>query len=214
MQVKKSGEALRVDRRERRREAILEGAVAMFAERGYSGTDTQVLADRLGVGKGTLYRYFPTKHELFLAAVDGVMRRLHEEVSEVVAGVADPVERVAGGVRATLEFFAEHPEFAELLIQERAQFKDRKRPTYFEHQDVNIRPWRELFRSLTAEGRVRGVPAERITDVLCNLMYGVLFTNYFTGQRKPPEEQTEDILDVVFFGILSRAERRRRGVDD
>ncbi|MGA2259581.1 MAG: helix-turn-helix domain-containing protein, partial [Thermoguttaceae bacterium] len=53
----------------RRQEEILEKAVLLFAAHGYADTDTQFLANQLQVGKGTLYRYFPSKEELFLAAV-------------------------------------------------------------------------------------------------------------------------------------------------
>ena len=51
------------------------------------------------------------------------------------------------------------------------------------------------------------MPVERITDVIGDLVYGTMFTNYFTGPRKPPEAQAQDILDVVFHGILSESER-------
>src|SRR5439155_19350968 len=57
---------------------ILDAAVKLFAKHGYTDADTQLLADELGVGKGTLYRYFPSKRELFLAAADRVMHRLRE----------------------------------------------------------------------------------------------------------------------------------------
>ena len=56
----------------------------------------------------------------------------------------------------------------------------------------------------------RQMPVERITDVISDLVYGTMFTNYFTGHRKPPEEQACDILDVVFNGILSESERQRK----
>src|ERR671938_456858 len=78
----------------RRREEILDAAAQLFAERGYSETDTQELAERLGVGKGTLYRYFPSKRDLFLAAADRVMRRLRQHVDECVNGVEEPFERI------------------------------------------------------------------------------------------------------------------------
>src|SRR5262249_57454593 len=68
MKLKKPGRPQDPARRERRREEILEAAARLFAEHGYSETDTQGLADLLQVGKGTLYRYFRTKRELFLAA--------------------------------------------------------------------------------------------------------------------------------------------------
>src|SRR5947199_10403038 len=92
---------------ERRREEILDAAARLFAERGYSETDTQVLAEELGVGKGTLYRYFPSKRELFLAAADRVMRRLRQRIDESLVGVEDPFERLALGIRNFLGFCAE-----------------------------------------------------------------------------------------------------------
>src|SRR5438552_11277639 len=110
----------------RRREEILDAAARLFAERGYSETDTQVLADELGVGKGTLYRYFPSKRDLFLATADRVMRMLRQRVDSAIATIDEPFERISVAIRTYLTFFGEHPEFVELLMQERAQFKDRK----------------------------------------------------------------------------------------
>lgn len=199
---------------ERRQTEILNAAALLFAEHGYADTDTQTLADRLQVAKGTIYRYFPSKRDLFLAAVDRGMRRLREHVDVEIAGVSDPLDRVARAVRAYLAFFADHPQYVELLIQERAQFKDRKKPTYFEHRDANAERWHELFRGLIAEGRVRGVPVEEMTGVISDLLYGTMFTNYFTGQRRPPEAQAQGILNIVFHGILSDPERQCRAADD
>jgi hypothetical protein len=96
------------------------------------------------------------------------------------------------------------------LIQERALFKDRAKPTYQVHREVNAARWHETYRTLIAEGRVRDVPVERITDVVSDLAYGTVFTNYYTGRRKPLEAQARDIVDVVFHGILTGEERRRQ----
>ncbi|HEY7158012.1 MAG TPA: TetR/AcrR family transcriptional regulator [Gemmataceae bacterium] len=193
-----------------RREQILETAVQLFAEHGYSDTDTQLLAEKLQVGKGTIYRYFPSKRDLFLAAADRVMRLLRQHVETRIEGIEEPFECIAAAIRAYLTFFAEHPEYVELLMQERAQFKDRKKPTYFEHREVNIQRWRDLYRELIAAGRLRDMPVERILNVVGNLMYGTMFTNYFLGPSQCVEKQACDILDIVFHGILSKSERRRR----
>ncbi len=193
----------------RRREEILDAAGPLFAKYGYSGTDTQLVAETLNVGKGTLYRYFPSKEELFLAVADRAMRKLRAEVDVAIAEVEEPLERIRGGIHAYLTFFAEHPEFVELLIQERAQFKDRKKPTYFEHREANAVRWRALYRSMIDAGRLRSIPAERISDVISDLLYGTMFTNYFTGPRTSVDAQTHDILDIVLHGILSDSERQQ-----
>ena len=152
-----------------RKEEILRTATELFAEHGFSDAITQVLADRLQLGKGTIYRHFPSKRDLFLAAADRVMRKMQEKILANIAGVEDGLEQVSRGIMAFLSFFAEHPEYVELLIQERAQFKDRKRPTYFEHREVNVVRWRKLYARLIAEGRVRDLPVEQITNVMGNL---------------------------------------------
>jgi AcrR family transcriptional regulator len=193
-----------------RQEEILDAATKLFAEHGYADTDTQLLAEKLQVGKGTLYRYFHSKQELFLAAVDRGMRRLCEHVDNSVAQIDDPPERIAQVVRSYLGFFAEHPELVELLIQERAQFKDRKKPTYFEYREANRERLRSLYRSYIAEGQIRDMPVDRLLDVLGDLLYGTMFTNYFSGRQTSLEAQAQDILDVVFHGILSETGRHRR----
>ena len=136
------------------------------------------------------------------------MRKMQEEILANIAGVEDGLEQVARGIMAFLSFFAAHPEYVELLIQERAQFKDRKRPTYFEHREVNVVRWRKLYARLIAEGRVRDLPVERITDVVGNLIYGTMFTNYFIGQAKPVEEPAQEILDIVFRGCSPQRNKR------
>jgi AcrR family transcriptional regulator len=192
------------------REEILDTATALFAEQGFSDAVTQALAAKLQVGKGTIYRHFPSKRELFLAAADRVMRKLQERVETNIAGITDGFERITKAVAAFLAFFAEHPQYVELLIQERAYFKDRQRPTYFEHREINIERWRQVYRELISAGRVREMPVERITDVVSNMLYGIMLTNFFNGQAKSSEVQAKELLDVVFCGILTRTERCRR----
>jgi AcrR family transcriptional regulator len=189
-----------------RQEEILTQAAKLFAERGYDKTDTTLLAETVGVGKGTVYRYFPSKRQLFLAAADRVMRMMRERVETRMARSEDPLERITNAVHEFLDFFGEHPQFVELLIQERALFRDRTRPTFIEHREMNVERWRAFYRDLISQGRVRDIPVDRITDVLGSLLYGTIFMNYFRGSTKTPPEQARDIIDVVFRGILSQSE--------
>ncbi|HVR83134.1 MAG TPA: TetR/AcrR family transcriptional regulator [Planctomycetota bacterium] len=186
----------------RRREEILAAATHEFARRGFPGTDLQTVANQIGIGKGTVYRYFRSKEALFLAAADRGMRLLQESSDREAAKGKDAVDRIVRATHAYLRFFDAHPEFVELIVQERAEFKDRKRPTYFAHRDVNIRPWNKLLQNLVDEGELRKIPVGRITDVFSGVLYGAIFTNYFENRRRSPERQAEDILDVIFRGIL------------
>jgi AcrR family transcriptional regulator len=188
---------------ERRRSQILEAATFVFAEQSFGDADVQEIADKIGVGKGTIYRYFPSKEELFLAAVDHGMRNLKSAVDSAADLNKPPLERVAAGVLAYLKFFDEHPEIVELLVQERAYFRDRTKPTYFVHREANLGPWRDLFRGLIRSGVVRELSVEHITEMISDLLYGMMFTNYFAGRKSTPDAQCRDALDILFRGILA-----------
>ena len=60
-------------KRSRRKEArpgeLLEAALDLFVEKGFAATRVDDVAARAGVSKGTLFLYFPSKEELFKAAV-------------------------------------------------------------------------------------------------------------------------------------------------
>jgi AcrR family transcriptional regulator len=196
--------------RQRKQQEILACAARVFARNGFPGTDMQAIADDAGVAKGTLYLYFDGKEELFLAAVDQGMTCLRTAVDDAVEGLADPLEVIEKAIFAYLRFFKEHPEQVELLILERAEFRDRKRSTYFAHRESGKCRWHELLQGLRDAGRVRDIPLERIDDVVSDLVYGTMFTNHFSGRHKPLDAQARDILDIVYHGILSEKERRGR----
>lgn len=197
----------------RRKAEILDVAAATFARNGFAATDVQVIADRLGVGKGTVYRYFPTKEALFLAAVEAGLRELDEEIGALFElPDLDPVELIRWVVRAYLAFFRRRPEMAELFIQERAAFREHHRPLYFATKDDEEKACHraDLLARLIAEGRVRPMPAERFFAVIGDLLYGTILTNLLTGRPANPTAQANDVLDVVFHGVLTTAERKRQ----
>jgi len=122
----------------------------------------------------------------------------------------EPMERIAVAIRAYLAFFEEHPEYVELVIQERAIFRDRKQPTYFEYRAANLGYWKDLYAQLIAAGRFRGdLPVERITDTIGSLLYGAMFTNHFIGRKVTLDEQKAALLQIIFRGLLSDSERER-----
>lgn len=195
---------------ERRREEILATATGVFARLGYQSADVQFVADALKVSKGTVYRYFPTKEQLFLEAVRRGVRRLSETMDEVMATVPDPVDQLAESTARYLRFFEANPDLVELFMQERAEFREKRKPVYFEDGCSSECPWRETIEKLIADGRFRDVPAERVMNVAGDLLYGTMFTNHIAGRSRSVEEQAEDINDVLFNGFLSPTERRRR----
>lgn len=81
-----------------RREAILDAAEAVFAERGYYGASMREIATRSGAALGLVNHYFPSKEGLVQAAVERRLPSLHE-------AVADSLMSAGGDARAVIRAF-------------------------------------------------------------------------------------------------------------
>ncbi|MGK5446098.1 TetR/AcrR family transcriptional regulator [Streptomyces radiopugnans] len=92
------GNAPKQDRSRATRRRLLQSAVACLAERGWAGSTVAVVAEHAGVTRGAAQHHFPTREDLFTAAVEYVA----EERSAVLrdlprpAGVREAVEAIVG----------------------------------------------------------------------------------------------------------------------
>lgn len=195
--------------RTRREEQILCEASKKFAKNGFVETDLQEIADSLGISKGTIYRYYSTKEELFLKAVRKGVSSLQARTHGALQSPGDPLDRIAAATTAYLEFFQQFPQLVELFIQERVVFREKRRPVYFEAGEKACEPFRKLVEELMAARRVRKMPVDRVLRVMGDLVYGTMFSNYLSGRSRGFREQAADVLDVVFNGILCEAEKKR-----
>lgn len=74
-----------------RREGILDAAIAVFARVGYRAGSTAAIAAELGVSEPTLFRHFPTKRDLYLAALDRSAEVTMSQWREIAATAASPL---------------------------------------------------------------------------------------------------------------------------
>jgi AcrR family transcriptional regulator len=65
-------------RREERQEQILEGARRCFAEHGYEGATVVRLEEEIGLSRGAIFNYFPSKEDLFLELAVRDSRRMSD----------------------------------------------------------------------------------------------------------------------------------------
>ncbi len=105
--------------RERKRQ-LVDAAIVLFAERGYSATRILDICDRAGVAKGLFYWYFPTKLDLFTELVRSMRHQLRRAQADAMDDEADALTRIHQGTAASVRFMAEHATYFSLVEVERA----------------------------------------------------------------------------------------------
>lgn len=68
---------------EDRRSKLLSVAIAEFAQKGFQGTNVNIIAKKAGISVGALYRYFPSKDDLFLSIVSQQKTILGDIIQEM-----------------------------------------------------------------------------------------------------------------------------------
>jgi AcrR family transcriptional regulator len=100
------------------RERILDGALEVFARKGYHGAIVDDIVRASGTSKGAVYHHFPNKEAVFLALVDDFAARLAAAVAAAIAGQRGALAKVESALRATLATFAADERLARLILLE------------------------------------------------------------------------------------------------
>ena len=78
-------QSLKERQRKERGELILQAAEAEFTEKGYRDTSMDEIAARVGIAKGTVYLYFPSKQDLVFALIEREFKMFLEKVEHISA---------------------------------------------------------------------------------------------------------------------------------
>ncbi|KKO50732.1 TetR/AcrR family transcriptional regulator [Paenibacillus sp. DMB20] len=90
-----------VKKAEERRNEILDAADELFGQKGFDGTSTNDILEKVGIARGTLYHHFKSKEDIMDALIDRYNVRLLDGAREIAADKSIPVvERIIRVVMA------------------------------------------------------------------------------------------------------------------
>src|SRR5437588_4123472 len=91
------------ERSEETRQALIQAARELFAERGYAGVGTEEIVRAARLTRGALYHHFASKEDLFRAVYERVEQELVERIAAQAASAGDPLEALSAGAGAFLD---------------------------------------------------------------------------------------------------------------
>ncbi|MFC0431019.1 TetR/AcrR family transcriptional regulator [Kutzneria buriramensis] len=184
-------------RSQQARQAILDAAAALLLERALSEVSMDAVAQRAGVSKATIYRWWPTKEALALDA-------LYAEWNTV-----RPFPRDTGSLRGDLlsllrpwaRLASSRPYgrvLAALLTTAQSD------PVFAtEYRQRFVEPRRDQARALFQRATERGeIPAGTKIDVALDLLYGPLYHRLLHGHAPLTDRFVRDVVDMALDGIL------------
>jgi len=189
------------------RDAILDATDVLLQRYGYRKMTIDDLAREVGIGKGTVYLYFPSKEEIALCHIDRIIERLKTRLWEIANSRIGHDQKIRRMLveRVMFRFDAvQHytTSLNDLLAQVRSRLLDRRK-RYFE-EEANI--FQKVLTDGCEAGLFVGDPFE-VSRTLLNATNSLLPYSLSTselGSRDEIEEKTQQIADLVLKGIIKR----------
>lgn len=185
-------------RSERAREAILSAAAELLLARGLEAVSMDAVAERAGVSKATIYRWWPTKETL---ALDALYREWD---------AARPRTRETGSLRGDLlsllrpwvRLVGKRPYgrvIAALITEAQSD------PTFAEqYRERFIEPRRDQARPILRRAIERGeLPATTDVELALDLLYGPLYHRLLHGHAPLTDRFVRDLVDTALAGLVS-----------
>jgi AcrR family transcriptional regulator len=172
---------------------MLDAASRLFAARHFHKVRMEDIAAEAGVGKGTLYRYFRTKDDLYLKLLERAAGQYLDRLRRAAGSAAGARARLVAVVDAIVAYFDEQPHLLELI--QRAEV-ERGRGAGFPWQHVRVEVF-QLVSGLLTEGRKRGEFAVADPEIALMLLLGGLRTVLRYGARPRPPGLAERAVDAL-----------------
>ena len=186
-------------RSEKARNAILQATADLLVAQGLAGVSMDAVAERAGVSKATIYRWWPTKEALALdtlyeeSARNRPPRRDTGTLRGDLLALLQPWARLVssrpyGRVIAALITKAQtDPAFGE---QYRARF---------------VEPRRDEARAIFARAIDRGeIPADTHVEVGLDLLYGPLYHRLLHGHAPLDDAFVREVVDITLAGLTAQ----------
>jgi AcrR family transcriptional regulator len=183
------------------RERILRSAVELFAEMEFELVLIDDVAARAGVGKGSVYRQFRSKEELYAAAVIDGFNELQREIRAALAQCTSIREQIETIVRHSVKFFWSRRQFFALLRDPKALPPSQERQYRRQRNDLSL-----LISGVLSDGVKRGAMRPGIdTRIAAESLLGMVRgINRYGRELTTPERAAETVTSIFFDGCAPR----------
>lgn len=197
-----------------RPDEVLDAALDLFIEKGFSTTRVEDIAKRAGISKGAVYLYFPSKEALLEGLVKRAIVPATDKIFAMASGFeGDPRQAISMVLRAMAQQLGNTKVFAipKIIMREALHAPEIAEMYRKEVLDRVIPVITGLVRKGIADGYLRDVDPELtvrniVGPILAHLMLGEVFGVVPEGGMKF-DQLVENHLIVLFDGLSLPKER-------
>jgi AcrR family transcriptional regulator len=184
------------------RERILEAALEVFSDKGFHLATVDEIAERAGLGKGTLYRYFANKETLFNELVRLRLEELEKEANAVLDGQDDVLTMITKYLRIYFTFFDRNQRLYRLVVQEGLDVGRQVQDLYVKMVMRRIPVLKRKIYAASQQGRLKDVDFQTVFYGVMGFMHGVIQKWLASDCSYSLVDELPAVVEVLFYGFV------------
>ncbi len=188
-----------------RRAVTVETVVELAGEQNPSEITTAVIAKRMGLTQGALFRHFPNKDAILQAVMEWVAERLISRTEKAIHAESSPLAALESMFMAHVDFITEHPGIPRMLFGE-LQHPEETAPKKL--VQTLIRRYREHLYQLFEQGKICGeldakLDHEAAATLFIGTIQGLVMQSLIAGDVSHIRRNASKIYAIYQRGIRS-----------
>lgn len=184
-----------------RRKAILDAAVSILTNKGFSVTRTQEIAARANVTQGTLYNYISTKEDILYLICDEIATARTNALNVALIDGQDPYERLVQVLRSMIGTYFEYPAHAAIVFRETHLLPEPIRNKMRERFAGHIDRVYDVLCEANAAGVCRIDDARLVANMITFLPSVLALRNWYADYIADRDVTTDRMLDFILHGL-------------
>lgn len=184
------------------RDRILDAALDVFYEKGFHLAKVDEIAERAGVGKGTLYRYFANKEKLFNELLQVRLQELEKKATAVLDGEDDVLTMIVKYLKIYFEFFDRNNRLYRLIVQERMEVGSAVEDLYFRRVMRRIPVLKRRIHQASQQGLLKEIDFNTVFYGVMGFMHGVIQKWLARECSYSLVDELPGVVEVLFYGFV------------
>ncbi|MBI5249786.1 MAG: TetR/AcrR family transcriptional regulator [Desulfomonile tiedjei] len=189
------------------RSRILHAALEEFSDKGFHACTIDSIAERAGIAKGTVYRYFSTKEGLFNALKESTITEFVELARQDLSREEDILKIIESVIRMYLSFFEKNSAFFKVIIQEHKEFGREFSEKFISELILGLPGLKRRCWKASRSGRLKQMNYFTVFYGIIGFLNGVIQKWLHDGAESSLLAEIETVKEVLFYGFVVPSEK-------
>lgn len=191
-----------------KQERVVQVAIRLFAEKGYSNTSTAEIAKAADVSEGTIFKQYGTKEKLLLSLIVSHLKELLPSMADELFSQTNKANStfeqfITAFLKDRVEFGTENREIVQVVIKELIYNEELRNEILPYFAEVITSRFTQVIDHFKERGELMDIATDRIVKMIVTYITGFLASNFvLLNKESIEEEEIESSVRFIMKGIV------------